>query len=651
MQNAVGGCPLSLEPEEPQGTVSSAEAQLSTLFGSYKAEWLSEQLFDLFTEPGYWPELTTDRPCVLVGGRGTGKTTVLKLLSYEGQFARQGHPKDPLDALPFIGLYARVDTNQVRTFVGPEVDETTWSRIFGHYLNLTMALQALTFAKWYEEQSQNALLSQAGCADISLALNLAPCEDTDTLKTTVRRALIQLQAHVNNIGEAAPTGLSMQKVPIDLLVDHLSSALGGRKFFYIFDEYENFEEYQQKIVNTMVKHAGNGYSFKIGVREMGIRTRATLNEDEQLISPADYVRIRIGDRLVGEQFKSFAASVCNSRLAKLTGDGSTKLSVSEMLPKLSEDDEARLLGAEAIVDRALKSRAARALSREEVDRFRECRLKEQLTLIRWTDHHHEPLAPAVRELIGGSAKWKERTNNYGYALLFTIRRGRGQRGHQKYYAGWDVAVAMSAGNIRYVLELVEQTLLLHIRNGGALSAPVKPGTQTDAAQAVGRKNLTELEGISVHGAQLTRLVLGLGRVFELFATAPLGHSPEVNEFDISEVAKESDEADDHGEADELLRSAVMHLALLRYPGSKLSQSSSDTRDFDYRLHPIFSAAFQFSHRRKRKMQLSESEVLGLVRTPRETISSVVRRHRAAAEIDFEAPLPDQLALFESYFRG
>jgi hypothetical protein len=67
--------------------LNTPREQLSHLFGSYKAEWLKEQLFDLFTEPTYFPELQTARPCILVGGRGTGKTTVLRSLSYDGQFA------------------------------------------------------------------------------------------------------------------------------------------------------------------------------------------------------------------------------------------------------------------------------------------------------------------------------------------------------------------------------------------------------------------------------------------------------------------------------------------------------------------------------------------------------------------------------------
>lgn len=91
-KNLMSTPPSTLSPEE----------QLSQLFGSYKAEWLKEQLYELFSEPEYFPELKTPRPCVLVGGRGTGKTTVLKSLSYEGQFALSGRSPDRIAAWPFI---------------------------------------------------------------------------------------------------------------------------------------------------------------------------------------------------------------------------------------------------------------------------------------------------------------------------------------------------------------------------------------------------------------------------------------------------------------------------------------------------------------------------------------------------------------------
>ena len=65
-------------------------ARLDELFGSYKAEWLNEKIFHFFAAPSYFTSLKDKRPCVLMGGRGTGKTTVLRGLSYKGQYALKG---------------------------------------------------------------------------------------------------------------------------------------------------------------------------------------------------------------------------------------------------------------------------------------------------------------------------------------------------------------------------------------------------------------------------------------------------------------------------------------------------------------------------------------------------------------------------------
>ena len=129
--------------------LESPQKQLIKLFGSYKAEWLKEQIFDLFTEPAYFPELKTPFPCVLVGGRGTGKTTVLRGLSYEGQFALGGRDPKALPAWEFIGLYYRVDTNRVTAFKGPEVQPSDWIRLFAHYFNVIVCGLVLDFLEWY----------------------------------------------------------------------------------------------------------------------------------------------------------------------------------------------------------------------------------------------------------------------------------------------------------------------------------------------------------------------------------------------------------------------------------------------------------------------------------------------------------------------
>ncbi len=624
------------------------EEQLGNLFGSYKAEWLDEQIFDLFTEPTYWPELTTQKPCVLVGARGTGKTTVLRMLSYEGQYAVHGRTPEAFGSMEFIGFYERVDTNRVRAFDGPEIEEHQWIRIFAHYLNLRMAAAILRFTGWCADHlGMPDLLKPSVCEAAALSLNASAAKNQADLSAAIEKALITLEAEVNNVGEKLPGMLSLQKAPVDLLIQGLRQTLPGRRFFFLFDEYENFTEYQQRVVNSIIKHSGEGYALKIGVRDFGFRTRATLNPEEQLVNPADYVRVPIAEKLKGARFNKFAAQVCNSRLVRIgTPSGELTHSIDELLPGLTEAQEAERLGIDQMLSEPHEA-LRRDLTSQEFDTFAGSPKLEQFLVARWADHKQQDLASTARSYLARDHEWVNRVNNYSYALLFSIRRGRGKRGIQKYYCGWETFAAISAGNIRYLLELVERTLLLHLERGGEMDQSVDPEIQTLAAQGVGRKNLTELEGLSVHGARLTKVVLGLGRVFQVLAADPIGHAPEVNEFELVPTKANGEAGTDIADAEELLRMAVAHLALLRKPGSKVSNEPTDTRDYDYRLHPIFSPLFVFSHRQKRKVSLSERDLLGFVTATSETIAAVLARHRLSPEVE----LPEQLAFFESFYRG
>ena len=98
--------------------------QPADLFGNYKAEWLGERIFDLFRAPSYFPDLERPRPCVLIGGRGTGKTTVLRSLSYEGRYALRG-PEAAVGDWPYYGFYYRVNTNRVTAFQGDDLPPNT----------------------------------------------------------------------------------------------------------------------------------------------------------------------------------------------------------------------------------------------------------------------------------------------------------------------------------------------------------------------------------------------------------------------------------------------------------------------------------------------------------------------------------------------
>lgn len=623
---------------------------LVSLFGGLRAEWLRDRLFELFIRPDYFPELVNPLPVLLVGGRGTGKTTVLRGLSYEGQYAlADATAKDPT-TWEYYGFYWRIDTNRVATFTGPELPVDAWTRIFGHYVNLNFCQQIAHFLLWLNQRLSSPVeVPPATLELVARSLNMERVDNLSAFNDALELHLVTFEASINNVAEGHIPPLSMQGAPVTTFVRKLQElpAFQHKMFFFLLDEYENLEDYQQRVINTLIKHAGEFFTFKIGMKETGLRVRSTLNPHEQLVSPADYSYVDISQKLE-PSFSEFARKICDDRLQRLSHDYSVPVvSVEEALPELSEIEEARRLGAESRVA-AFRAKLADTFDSEELTSFDDLDLLEAYFLSYWSQSSGAEPVDTVRSFLKSrtdsgaeGADWRARFENYRYAMLFTIKAGK--RPPRKLYAGWRKFARMSEGNIRYLLQLVTESLGAQVERERSLAEPVSPELQTAAAAEVGRRNLGELKGLAVQGAQLTKLVLSLGRIFQVMAHNPQGHAPEVNQFRISGSSPPSTD-----EVDELLQAAVMHLALVRFSGNKNAAVSGQTKDFDYMLHPIFAPFFSYSHRRKRRMDLRVEELLGLVHSPRETIEAVLSRSNRTADDD---ALPDQLELFGDFYRG
>ncbi|MGI4789713.1 MAG: hypothetical protein ACRYFS_12780 [Janthinobacterium lividum] len=624
-------------------------AELSKLFGTFRAEWLEGQLYVLFTEPEYFPELISSvRPCVLVGGRGTGKTTVLRGLSYEGQFALHRSAVDTVKTMSNVGLYYRADTNVVTAFRGIELTEDEWRKRFSHYFNLVMCDLIIKYLQWYEENTHFVVtLNETACRRITRSLNLETTVSLSSLGSRIDDAKIDFEAYINNVVDEPTPRLSVQSVPVQVLISEVHKILefSNKTFIFLIDEFENFEDYQQRVVNTLIKHSGHYYSFKIGVRELGWRRRDTLNEHEQLIHPADYAIIDVVERLNISTFRKFAYNVCMERISKLPSAPDTiKTDVRVAFPGFTEDEEAVALGIKPAAEKIM-SELKGICSKSDYA------LVETLTPLQiyfigyWSRNNGGRLADTWLDFIQHRDIWDTRYGNYKHAMLYTINEKK--RGIRKYYAGWDTLTLLAGGNIRFFVELFYESFLVHLSQGNNLSHPVSQAHQTEAAQNVGERYLSEIEGLSNDGAKLKKLVLSLGRIFQVMAAQPSGHAPEVNQFTLvkAKLASISNADTIQQRAASLINSSVMNLALIRTVGNKLGRETPETKDYLYMLHPIFNAFFVFSYRRKRKMPLTVDRFVGLVDQPQETIRQILSQRNREEEED----LPTQLLLWERFY--
>ncbi|EPS3326365.1 TPA: hypothetical protein PVK60_000940 [Acinetobacter baumannii] len=631
--------------------------QAQNLLGLYRAEWLSSKLFDHFNEPGYFSELKTNRPCVLIGGRGTGKTTVLKGLSYDGQFTLNQlfTKREKIKDWQFIGIYYRANTNRVTTFGGNDVSLEKWIRYFSHYINLCFCKELVRFSLWYEQTTGEKIeISSRKWRNINKVFQFdQSIESLDYLDEEIEISLLEFESSINQVIDNPPTKITMLGLPIDILSEALISntVLEGKQFFFLIDEFENFQDYQQQILNTLVKHNNSFYTFKIGVRELGFRQKATLNQNEQLTSPADYVRIDLTEKFQNasgkdaNKFKEFAEAVIDSRLNDPSFLGNEQeLRITDLLPALTQLEEANLLLRDSHLEwlKELENK----LDKDSFKKAKEIEPGYLYFIKYWSEKEKDKSFPelVVDWISNGRDIWNTRLNNHFYASLFAIRSGK--VGIRKYYTGWDTYLNLANGNIRYLLELVHAALLEHLTalEGKEINSfiPISFELQTNAAIQIGKKNLSELEGLSVEGAKLTKLLLSLGRVFGVLAASPLGHTPEANQFQLipdSDVATED-------KVKMILDQAVMHLAITRTPGNKLTDRA-DTKAYEYMIHPIFAPFFEFSHRKKRKIALSSSSLLKLIHQPKAGIKEVLDNSNRSESLGLQ--LPDQLQLFGSYY--
>lgn len=618
---------------------------LRAVFGRYKAEWLRGDLFRLFQTPGYFPELEEPRPTVLVGGRGTGKTTVLKCLSYEGRYQLEGKSAEAVRTSNYVGLYWCIDSNRVTAFSGPELTPEGWQRLFGHYANLEIVSQICEYVLWYTQKTGDSITFEPRRLNrVTKSLNLSPIANIGDLAESVNDALVDLEATINAIGDHPPDTISLQGAPIQYLIESLVSVpvLADKVFYILIDEYENLSDDQQRVINTLLKHGRDQYAFKIGVKESGWRTRATLT-GEALVHPADYDLIDLSNKMVDGAYESFARQVCNARLeraAELAGLSDPPPEIGTLLESLSADEEATLLG--------IERRVAPIRNRLQGNPSYRGALSELSDLqLYFLDRRSQAQGVGLESLLSAYSAEPRQTlssyrENYRQALLYTVSEHSG-RGVQKYYAGWRTIVKVSGGNIRYLVEIVERAFELHEEAKKDFTEVISAREQTEACIAIGRKYTQEVQALDPEGARLTYLLLGLGRFFHLLARHSEGKQPDTTSFVVSRTEDPNADA----LLEELLRIAVMHQVLRRWPATKLT-SPSDAKENEYSLHPVFSAFFVFPYQKKRRIRLSGSNLLLVASDVKAGLKSLLESSGRPLEQTAE-DLPTQLSLFQATY--
>lgn len=637
-----------------------------------RTEEFDHDVWGSYVLPIYFPNLGLNdarKSCVLQGGRGCGKTALLRYLSYQSQFSLDRETIPPV-ALENIGLYLKADAQYFSSFVGDELDERKWTDIFEHALCLALAeqvvgvLTALNCNTFRLQKFGNLDNLNFAIAVEGLVGEPAP-SDIRGFEQWLRLQRQMLSRWFKNREEQPrPTMLPMREF-VGALIGQIRVALPYMKnsvFAVYIDEYENLLDYQQRFLNSLIKVGEPPLIFHIAMKPNGMRTRRTTGT-ESIQETADYRLLNL-DELLEPEFKQFSAELFFFRLITQAGvpESSTPVSRSQ----LQSFDFLQHRSSDAAYKKRLLEEIERILPGKKYIEIAQLILVAESTLFkRWeeivgsalrsegstlkVDDFLDRRFPEETLVCAALLNQKTKTSQQVLHELNNLRRGEDssfREGDWKHkllvgtilliylplrqmqtcpiYAGFDAFTRLSSTNVRHFLELCHLSIGSFESANGLEKFQVSIGDQTHAAFKASATFRNEVSSCGDYGNRLLSLVNFLGKIFRLSQARNSQSEPEKTHFSIKdEKLSES--------ALKIIGEAIKWSVVFPAPETKVKDIRYES--IDYVLNPIYAPFFGLSYNKGRKLELPSTEVEAILTGGVEDMTKLLRQYEKKWQVD------------------
>lgn len=630
-----------------------------------RAEEFGYDLFENFIIPPYFGELAllqSKKPRIIIGGRGCGKTMLLRYLCHESQFSSK-RKNIGKETLKNIGIYWKIDTQFVKILSRCK-DEDVGSRAFTHMTVLIISREILKSLDSLKKSSigKSVDISKLDFSEI-WNFDTASPHDFLFMKSYLKKNFHKFELWASNINKIEEPIFFPLNYIIELinLIKEQITQLGDSDFCVYIDEYENLLQGQKRIVNTWVKHSEMPLIFNLAVKRNALDERRTIG-NEQIVQTDDYRLIDI-EKSLDTRYELFAAEILLLRLKNFGYDLNYPINTDELFdpsdsvmekrkseqykkdvtnvvrkifPKYTEKEIVNKYVHEKTIKTLINDSLKRRGAIHSCDDFFVKNRLDAMAVLPFLLNRNTLSEDCLLKQVGllnqgqdnkfdGKTGWIH--NNLFNCILYIFNSKLEQI--CPLYSGFDSFCTMSKGNIRHFLELCFKSLADYDTSSKELS--IEPEKQAAATMLVSQSLLNEIKFFGTKGNSLYKFVYRLGSIFEHCRNNITQSEPEQNHFSILGDLFE----DEQSFIKELNKWSVIY-------EEKLTKSKNGEAGIEYILNPIYSSYFNISFRKKRRINFHEKDFRIICFDSDENFNKLLNKYPQKANIETQ----EELSLFD-----
>lgn len=554
-----------------------------------------------FVPPKNFANLLSGKNHILLGSRGSGKTTWVRMLAHDHivfaarqQGASYEYARDALDR-NVIGIYVPTNIGLVGSLRNkPWQDQQSAEAFFQWRLNLHSCAALIPIIRSCIDHYVGTPIERQ-IAELDICEALSGTWSRDQTKVTTLESLRMLLASIETKRIDSIARLRAKQEPLDDLNDYFDSELfqpirfameamtfgmripADALWMICIDEAEYLTIEHHRILNTHLRTASGNLVFKIATMPFAHHTLET-NAGDPIRNGHDFEYVYVDQVPIdsrGSQddadFLQFAREVFGRR-------------VREQSAELNELTLTQMLGPSPLVDEKPLE------SKRELEQF--------LQLL--NRHANEPTKiRAGRLYLSDKTKFRNEIlrKMHGALILRDALQGRTGNTKLRVYSGEAMVVRCADGNARRLVRLLNalsKRLVSSKKDSHTIRYPLEPGIQNEVLESIARDTLNRVQSEPPHGAQTFKYLMAIGNFMQrTFSARRLG-----SDFISSVIIHE----DDGGDLQKFVKQAVQ-LSLLTPARTNMHNGTNEPCSGVFHLAFLFAPLFGLLPRRNKAQRL------------------------------------------------